>query len=283
MLTTDLEYGACDLAWEWVCRRAGARYVRAPIPLPLCDPAQLVDGLFAAATEHTRVVYVSHVASGTGLVLPVGEIVARAGALGLVTVVDGAHAPAQVPVDLAGLRADFYAGNAHKWLSAPKGVGFLHVRPEYQDRVGAAIVSWGYREGASFSERIEMQGTRDPAAWLSVPDAIRFQAERDWDAVRHRSGKLARDARRELCDLLGTEPLAPESMVAQMATVRLPHSAPELSSRLFTRHRIEIPVVGPEHDLLRLSVAGYTTREEIDRLLAALVRELDAEHGQKDE
>jgi isopenicillin-N epimerase len=283
VLATDLEYGACDLAWEWACRRAGARYVRAPIPLPLREPSEVAEALFAHATERTRAVYVSHVTSTTGLLLPLEEIIARARALNLVTIVDGAHAPAQVPVDLAALGADCYAGNAHKWLCAPKGAGFLHVRPEHQDRVDAAIVSWGYSEGNAFSQRIEKQGTRDPAAWLTVPDAIRFQAERDWDAVRDRSRRLARDAGRELCELLRTERLAPDSMVAQMATVRLPRPSPDLSQRLFARHRVEIPVGGPEKDLLRLSVAGYTTRDEIDRLLAALVRELDAEHGERDE
>jgi isopenicillin-N epimerase len=283
VLATDLEYGACDLAWEWACRRAGARYVRAPIPLPLREPSEVAEALFAHATERTRAVYVSHVTSTTGLLLPLEEIIARARALDLVTIVDGAHAPAQVPVDLAALGADCYAGNAHKWLCAPKGAGFLHVRPEHQDRVDAAIVSWGYSEGNAFSQRIEKQGTRDPAAWLTVPDAIRFQAERDWDAVRDRSRRLARDAGRELCDLLRTEPRAPDSMVAQTATVRLPRPSPELSQRLFARHRVEIPVGGPEKDLLRLSVAGYTTGDEIDRLLAALVRELDAEHSERDE
>ena len=282
VLATDLEYGACDLAWEWVCRRAGARYVRAPIPLPLREPSEVADALFAHANERTRALYVSHVTSTTGLVLPLEEIIARARALDLVTIVDGAHAPAQVPVDLAALGADYYAGNAHKWLGAPKGAGFLHVQPEHQDRVDAAIVGWGYHEGSTFSQRIEEQGTRDPAAWLTVPDAIRFQAERDWGDVRKRSRRLARDARLELCDHLGTEPLAPDSMIAQMAAVRLPRPAPGLSQRLLTRHRVEIPLdLG--QTFLRLSVAGYTTRNDIERLLAALARELDAEHGQRDE
>jgi len=283
VLATDLEYGACDLAWEWVCRRAGAHYVRAPIPLPLRNPTDLLDALFAHVTERTRAIFASHVTSETGLVLPIEEIVSRARALGLTTIVDGAHAAAQVPLDLAALGADYYAGTSHKWLTAPKGSGFLHVRPERQDDVDGAIVSWGYREGSTFTERIERQGTRDPAAWLVVPDAIRFQADRDWDAVRGRCRELTREARRELCDLLGTDPIAPEEILAQMAAVRLPHRAPDLSGRLFERHRIEIPVGGPEGDLLRLSVAAYTTRDEIDRLLAALVRELDAEHREEDE
>jgi isopenicillin-N epimerase len=283
VLTTDLEYGACDLAWDWACRRAGARYVRAPVPLPLGDPSTLVDALFASATEHTRALYVSHVTSATALVLPVEEIVARARELGLVTIVDGAHAPAHVPVDLERLGADYYTANAHKWLLAPKGAGFLHVRPEHRERVDAAIVSWGYVDGTTFQERIEMQGTRDPAAWLAVPDAIAFQEERDWDAVRARCRALTRAARDELCALVGSEPLAPDEMLGQMASVRLPRPASELSDRLFERHKVEIPVGGPADDLLRISVAAYTTRDEIDRLLAALARELDAEHGQDDE
>jgi isopenicillin-N epimerase len=283
VLATDLEYGACDMAWEWIARRTGASYVRAPIPLPLDSPATLVEALFAKATERTRVVYVSHVTSATALVLPLDEIVARARALGLVTIVDGAHAPAHVPVDLTALGADFYSGNAHKWLCAPKGAGFLHVRPELQESVDAAIVSWGYADGNTFSERIETQGTRDPAAWLAVPDAIAFQAERDWDAVRDRCRALTREARAELCALLGTEPLAPDEMLGQMASVRLPRPAPGLSDRLFARHRVEIPVGGPGDDLLRISVAAYTSRDEVDRLLAALPRELDAENAQQDE
>jgi isopenicillin-N epimerase len=206
--------------------------VRAPIPLPLRDPSEVVNALFAHASERTRAVYVSHVTSTTGLVLPLEEIVARARALDLVTIVEGAHAPAQVPVDLVAVAAE--------WLCAPKGAGFLHVQPQHQDRVDAAIVSWGYRAGNTFSQRIE-QGTRDPAAWLTVPDAIRFQTERDWDAVRDRSRRLAREARHDL-EILGTEPLAPDSMIAQMAAVRLPRAVPDLSERLFTRHRIEIPL-----------------------------------------
>ena len=283
ILATDLEYGACDLAWDQVCGWTGIRYIRTPIPLPLRDPAEFVDTLFASASERTRAVYLSHVTSETALVLPVASVVARARELGLLTIVDGAHAPAHVPVDLAELGADFYSGNCHKWLCAPKGAGFLYVRPEHQERVDAAIVSWGYTDGRTFSQRVEIQGTRDPAAWLAVPAAIRFQAERDWDSITERCRELTREACVELCDLLGTEPLAPDTMLAQMAAVRLPHPAPGLSDTLFTDNRVEIPVGGVDNDLLRLSVAAYTTRDEIDRLLAALVRELDPEHGQHDE
>jgi isopenicillin-N epimerase len=193
VLATGLEYGACDFAWESICRAAGARYVRAEMPFPVGD---VVDLLFAQKTERTRVVYASHITSETGIRLPVEEIVARGRTEGLITVVDGAHAPAHVPLDLEALGADFYAGNCHKWLCAPKGSGFLHVRPEHQARVDGAIVSWGHREPATFLSRTEEQGTRDESAYLSVPAAIAFQHEYDWDAVRARCVELCRAARR---------------------------------------------------------------------------------------
>jgi isopenicillin-N epimerase len=205
----------------------------------------------------------------------VDEIVSRARELGLVTIIDGAHAPAYVPVDVQALGADFYSGNTHKWLMAPKGAGFLHARAERQEKVDAAIVSWGYAEGSDFQKRVETQGTRDPAAWLAVPAAIRYQAERDWNAVRERCRALTLEARAELCDLVGTEPLAPAEMLGQMASVRLSKPDSGLRDRLFANHRVEIPVAGPNHDLLRISVAAYTTRDDVDRLLTALARELD--------
>lgn len=253
VLTTDLEYGACNYAWEWVCERAGARYVHVPY-----------EELFEHVTERTRVLYASHITSETGLLLPVEEIVARGRELGLVTVVDGAHGPAHVPLDLDALGADFYAGNCHKWLCAAKGAGFLHVREEWQERVDGPIVSWGYGDEASFLSRTEEQGTRDPAAYLSVPAAIEFVREHD---EPERCVELCREARRELNALLDAEPIAPESMVLRMASVHVPN-AHDVQRALFDEHRIEIPAM--RDDLLRLSVAMYTTREDVERLLDVL-------------
>jgi isopenicillin-N epimerase len=260
VVATNLEYGACNLAWQHVCDRAGARYVRAD-----------VDRLFEHVGERTRAVFVSHITSDTALLLPVEEIVARARTAGLTTVIDGAHGVAQVDLDLAALGADFYAGNCHKWLCAPKGAGFLYVRPEWQERVDGPIVSWGYEEPATFVSRTGWQGTGDPAAYLAVPDAIAFVREHD---DRERCVALAREARRDLCAVLGTEPLAPEEQILQMASVRLPHADPEISQRLFDEHGIEIPTTDGD-ELLRVSVALYTEREDVDRLLAALPAALD--------
>jgi isopenicillin-N epimerase len=250
VLSTNLEYGACVLTWKRLCT-----FVEAPF-----------DELFEHVTERTKAVYLSHVTSETALLLPLEEIVREARARGLVTIVDGAHAVAQVDLDLDALGADFYSGNCHKWLCAPKGAGFLHVRPEWQERVDGVITSWGYEQPASFISRTERQGTRDSSAYLTVPAAIEFFREHD---DRERCVALAREARRDLCELLGTEPIAPEEMVLQMASVRLPEPDTNLSQRLFDEHRIEIPV---SHDgtLLRISIAVYTDRADVDRLLLAL-------------
>jgi isopenicillin-N epimerase len=250
VLTTNLEYGACVMTWRRLCT-----LVDAP-----------VDELFEHVTERTKAVFVSHITSETALLLPVEEIVREARSRGLTTIVDGAHAVAQVDLDLDALGADFYSGNCHKWLCAPKGAGFLHVRPEWQERVDGVITSWGYEEPATFISRTERQGTRDSSAYLTVPTAIEFVREHD---DRERCVALCREARRDLCALLGTDPIAPEEMVLQMASVRLPAPDPDLSQRLFDEHRVEIPV---SHDgtLLRISVAPYTDRADVDRLLFAV-------------
>jgi isopenicillin-N epimerase len=255
VLATDLEYGALNFTWKWLCDRAGASYV--------CVPW---DELFDRVTERTRVLYVSHVTSETALELPVAELVARGRELGLVTIVDGAHAPGHVPLDIESIGADFYAGNCHKWLCAPKGAGFLWVAPEWQERVDGAIVSWGYSEDrGTFLDRTQFQGTRDSSAYLAVPDAIAFVQAHD-DAAR--CVALAREARRRLCELLEQEPIAPESMVQRMASFRVPGDAHALQRALWDEHRIEIPAMGD--DLMRISIAMYTQEEDVERLLDAL-------------
>jgi len=264
VLASDLEYGACDFTWEQACARAGARYVRVP-----------VDELLEHRTERTRAVFVSHITSETALRLPVEQIVADARDAGLTTVVDGAHAVAQLDLDLTALGADFYAGNCHKWLCGPKGAGFLYVAPHWQEQVHGTIVSWGYLgPETTFISRTERQGTRDSAAYLAVPAAIEFVQGHD---ERERCVALTREARRELCTLLGTEPIAPEEQILQMASVQLPVTEPELNRRLFEEHRIEIPTMGPRRDdLLRISIALYNTEEDVERLLDALPQVLSS-------
>ena len=274
ILTTDHEYGALELTWEFVARKTGARYVRQPVPIPARSPEEVVEAVWAGRTERTRVLFLSHVSSRTALRFPVEELCRRAQGAGILSVVDGAHAPGQIPLDLAALGADVYGGNCHKWLCAPKGSGFLWARPEHQPWIEPAVVSWGYAPGQPFAERRHWQGTGDPAAYLSVPAAIDFQREHGWDEVRDRCHELVREARRAITGWTGLEPPAPDSRdwFVQMASLPLPPcDAEEVQRRLREEHRIEIPVFEWNgRQLVRVSVQGYNSAGDVEALVEAL-------------
>lgn len=283
VLTTDLEYGACDATWQRLCEQAGALYRKVQIPLPY-ERERVVERLMAAVTPRTRLIYLSHLTSTTALILPVAEVCAAARARGIATLVDGAHAPGQIELDLDAIGADFYVGNCHKWLCAPKGAGFLHARAERQPMLHAPITSWGYAEGTGghsgfdaylgrslFERRMQWQGTRDLAAWLAVPAAIDFQARHDWPAVRTRCHALARDALAALTERFGLAPIARDDDWAQMVAIPVPPQDPQaLRQRLYDDSGIEVPVTSHGGRVfVRVSVQGYTSSAEVQRLLNA--------------
>ena len=263
VLTTDREYGAVEIIWRFVCDRTGARHVRT-------SPETLPD----AVTERTRVVCLSHISSPTGEILPVEETCRLARAAGAVSVIDGAHAPGHIPLDLARIGADAYTGNCHKWLCGPKAAGFLWVGPSVRDVVEPLVVSWDWEEQTAFAARYGWQGTKDPAAFLAVPDAIDFQAEHDWDTVRKRSHDLAARAQRSVAERYGLEP--PPGPFGQMSTAELPPCDPkDVQRRLLEEHRIEVVCREWEgRPLLRVSCQAYNDEEDVERLLEALPRVL---------
>jgi isopenicillin-N epimerase len=283
VLTTDHEYGALERTWTFVIEHRQAHLVVQKLPVPLGDANDVVEAIWAGVTPRTRVLFLSHITSPTAVILPIEPLIARARAAGIWTVIDGAHAPGQIDLDLPGLDVDFYGGNCHKWLSSPKGAGFLYVRPELQHLMEPLVVSWGWRPrdpGTSvFVDQIERQGTHDPAAYLSVPAAIAFQNERDWRTVRQECHALAFAclARDGVAEITGIGPLVAddERWFAQMATMPLPPcDSVALKQRLYDEYRIEIPVTQwGDVPCLRISVQGYNTRADVDRLLDA-VREL---------
>ena len=281
VLSTDHEYGACSMTWEHLIGKMGARFCRHSIPLPVTTHEEFVESFWNAVTPRTKVIYLSQITSPTALIFPVKEICRRAREHGILTVVDGAHAPGQIPLDLTELGADIYSGNLHKWLCTPKGTGFLYVRPEEQDWIESLVISWGWgREGvigeSTFVQRNEWQGTRDIAPFLAVPSAIRFQQEHDWVSVRARCHELARQARQRLADLTGLPPIVPDSTdwFAQMVAARLPTDDPQtLKTRLYDEYRVEVPM-GTFHGAsqVRVSFQAYNDQGDLDALIEGLRR-----------
>lgn len=274
VLTTDHEYGACEYTWDAACARAGARFVRQPLPLPLTSADEFIEAIRAGVTPRTRVLFLSHITSPTALVFPIAELVQWARAAGILTVIDGAHVPGQIPLDLRALDPDFYTGNFHKWLCAPKGSAFLYARQAHQPGLIPSIVSWGWPSD-DFHMRQEAQGTRDPAAYLATASALEFQRAHDWDRERARCHELAASAQHALADLTGCPPLAQgEAWLGQMVTAELParpEQADAIKARLYDEHHIEVPIIfWNDRVFVRVSFQAYNTADDLDCLLAAL-------------
>lgn len=283
VVITDHAYGAVERLWRFVCERRGARLVTAAVDLPVESPHDVVHTIWRQVTERTRVICIDHLTSPTALILPITALCERARRAGILSVIDGAHGPGQLPLDLTQLGADIYVGNCHKWLLAPKGAGFLWARPEVQPLLQPLVVSWGWQAAqpgpSRFLDEQEWTGTRDPAAWLAVPEAIAFQARHDWPQVQRRCRALVREARHALGQLTGLLPICPDDGLwyGQMHTFALPVCDPErLQRALRERDRIEIPVFnwrGRPH--LRISIQAYNTRRDVETLLQALAELLE--------
>jgi isopenicillin-N epimerase len=310
VLTTDHEYGACDATWQRLCAAAGARYRAVRIPLPI-ERENFAERLLAAVGPRTKMIFASHVTSTTALTFPLAELCRRARERGVPTLIDGAHAPGQIALNLDALGADFYTGNCHKWMCAPKGAAFLHARPEHHDMLDAPVTSWGYAAEAgpqhggcgpspatapaqagavrgpsghtgfdayightTLERRLQWQGTRDIASFLSVPAAIDFQARHDWPSVRQRCHDLAVRMLHRVSEHFGLAPIGRDDDFAQMVPLRVPpQDAEGLRRRLFDGHRIEVPVTQHDgHTFVRMSVQGYTTEADVEALWQALTR-----------
>ena len=271
ILTTNHEYGAVNRLLDFAALKTGARIVRSQAHLPYISDGAFADALFADANSNTRAIVISHITSPTSLIFPVELICKRARELGILTIIDGAHTPGQLPVDLSAIGADMYSGNFHKWLCAPKGSGFLHVRPDHHALIDPLVISHGWRESSDFVERNEWQGTLDIAPFLTVPTAIDYQQEHDWESVRHECHQLAAMAQARLCEHYALQPYS-DDRFSQMVTIPLPECDTELVKRtLYDDYHIEVPV-GRFADScgIRISVQAYNRPDELEKLIAAL-------------
>jgi len=298
LLTTDHAYAACRNTLDYVAQRSGTRVIVATIPFPAASPEAVVDAVLAEVTPRTRLALLDHITSPTGLILPIERLVAELASRGIETLVDGAHAPGMVPLDLRRLGAAYYSANCHKWLCTPKGSAFLWVRRDRQADVHPLTISHGAkgeRPGRSrFRLEFDWTGTQDPTGWLAVPKAIDYLGglvPGGWPALMARNRALALDARRLLCAAAATEPPCPAEMIGSLASVVLPDSPTietgwrerdPLQARLFDGWGIEVPIMrwpAPPRRLIRVSAQLYNTPGQYARLAEALGKELAAERS----
>ena len=289
LLVTNHEYNASANALNFVAERSGARVKVIEVPFPIRSPGDVVERIVSATTTRTRLLLIDHITSQTGLILPLQRIVAEMTALGVDTVVDGAHGPGQVPLDMQAIGAAYYTGNLHKWVCSPKGAALLYVRDDKRASVRPMSISHGANSTRTDRSRFHLEfdwtGTSDPTAWLAAGEALRFiptLVEGGWAEVMRRNHALALRARDILCNALGIDKPAPDEMLGSMAAVPLPDgTATEidplggdpLQNELFDRFKIEVPVMiwpSPPKRILRASAQLYNTADEYERLASAL-------------
>jgi len=275
-------YGAVRNTVRFVCERAGAHMVEAAIPFPRPHPDAIVANLKAALTRHTRLAVLDHITSGSALVLPLARMVEACHVAGVPVLVDGAHGPGQVTLDLAALNADWYVGNCHKWLNAPKGCGFLRARADRQDDVHPVTISHGYGKG--FLAEFDWTGTRDPTAFLCVTDAIAFHERLGGEAMRAGNIALAAEAAALIAGRLGTEAGAGNELAGSMGVVRLPLQGALSSERLqaLRRRLLEAGTDAPVHlhagtAWLRISAAAYNELEDYVKLASIVAKVIAGE------
>jgi isopenicillin-N epimerase len=281
IITSNHEYGACENAWQFITDASGAKLIKIEIPLPIPSAEQILNLIWSEVTDKTRLIFLSQITSPTAIPLPIEEICQKAKKQGVLVFIDGAHAPGQIDLHLEDLGADFYTGNCHKWMMAPKGSAFLYTRPDRQNLIQPLVVSWGWGENSPFEgetrylQELEWWGTKDPAAYLSVPAAIQFQEDHDWEKVRIHCHKLLSDGIKEIESLTGLPSLYRNHDLDyfQLGAAELPPDMkPEsLQTWLYQERQIEVPVIEWENRwLIRLSVQGYNTEQDVDFLLESL-------------
>jgi len=290
LLATDHEYNACRNALDYVAARAGARVVVAEIPFPLASPDAVIEAVTRQVTSRTRLALLDHVTSQTGMVLPIEQLVSELAERGVDVLVDGAHAPGMLDLDVGAIGAAYYTGNCHKWICAPKGAAFLWVRRDRQQGVRPSVISHGAnsprRDRSRFLIEFDWVGTDDPTAVLCVPEALRVMAtllSGGWPELRNRNRELALRGRRLLAETLGIPVPCPDGMIGSLASLPLPDGssspsnsplyADPLQDALLERHAIEVPVIpwpAPPRRLIRISAQLYNHSEQYETLARVL-------------
>ncbi|MDD3005500.1 MAG: aminotransferase class V-fold PLP-dependent enzyme [Flavobacterium sp.] len=278
ILTTNHEYGAMDRTWHFFCKKSGAKYIRQNINLPITSKEQILEEFWKGYSSKTKVIFLNQISSTTALIFPVKEICNKARQLGLITIIDGAHVPGHIDLNITQLNPDFYTGTLHKWMLAPKGSSFLYVKKEFQSQIDPLVVSWGYESLApsesQFLDYHEYQGTNDHSAYLCTPKVIAFLEENNWKEKATVAKELVLQNYARFCNLLGSQPIAPitAEFIGQMASVPIQTKKPEvLKEVLLERYNIQVPIMQLNGNVyLRYSINAYNSQSDLDVLYQAL-------------
>ena len=277
ILMTQHEYGALVRSWRASAKKIGLTIRQQQVSNPVTTRERFVKEFWSGVNRNTRVIFISHITSSTALIFPVEEICKLASKAGILTIIDGAHVPGQIPLDISSLNCDFYTGACHKWLCAPKGVSFLYIKENHHGQMRPLVVSWG-EEGddpgpTELLKNFQWQGTRDMSAFLTIPAAIRFRKDNQWSIVQENCKELVKRTADQLQQLLNTEPIFHGShWLGQMVSHPLPTAVPsDLKLTLWNDHQIEVPVFQwQDRQFIRVSIQCYNTWTDVERLIYAL-------------
>ena len=277
ILTTNHEYGALDKTWKYICKKTGAKYIQKIIPLPLESKEDFINNFAEGITKKTKVIFLSHITSPTALIFPVKEICKIAREKNILSIIDGAHAPAQINLDISNINPDIYVGACHKWMCSPKGVSFLYSKKEYQKKIDPLIISWGYEpektNNNQFIDYHQWQGTRDMSAFLTIPETINFLEKNNWKEVTKKCSKINLWAKKEINSLLNEEALSTDEFNGQMCSFyyKSKKDLIDFNIKFYLKYKIQLPFIEwNDKTLFRISIQAYNSKNDINVLLNAL-------------
>ena len=276
ILTTNHEYGALDKTWNFICKKTGAKYIRQSISIPLLSKNDFIESFKSGITEKTKVIFFSHITSSTGLIFPAKEICKIAKEKNILCIIDGAHVPGHIDLDIKKLDPDIYTGACHKWMCSPKGTAFLYVKKEFQEIMEPLVVSWGYESDtpshSQFLDYMQWQGTNDISSYLTIPDTIKFLDENNWQQVSKECKKINRWARKEINQLLKKEPISNDDFIGQMSSIPMDsNDIIQDQIEFYVKYKIQIPFIKwNDKEFFRISIQVYNSKEDVFKLLEAL-------------
>ena len=277
ILTTNHEYGALDRTWNFISKKRGCEYVKLDIEIPFTDKQKFIDSFKNAINSKTKVIFLSHITSATALIFPVKEIIDLAKQKNILTIIDGAHVPAHIDLDIKKLDPDFYCGACHKWMCSPKGVAFLYVKKEYQNMIEPLVVSWGYEaenpSDSQYLDYMQWQGTNDMSAYLTIPETINFLNKHDWKEKAKACRELNLWAKNEICEKLNTYSLGNDEFLAQMTTIAFDfEDTINQKIEFYNKYKIQVPFIKWNNKtFFRISSQVYNSKDDFEYLINSLI------------